>query len=74
MIPEQVRATFPANARVHVVGNRYPKQNGVSGVDFTDYSGTVVGHEPEHENPIEVELDHLGYSQMFHPSELEILP
>jgi hypothetical protein len=59
--------------RVHIIGNRYPKQNGVSGVDFTDYSGTVVAIEPEHTNPVEVELDHLGYSVMFHPSELEVL-
>jgi hypothetical protein len=59
--------------RVHIIGNRYTEQAGWIGVDFTDHSGTVVALEPEHENPVEVELDHLGYSVMFHPSELEVL-
>ena len=61
-------------ARVNIIGNRYAQQDGWHGVDYRGGSGTVVAIEPEHANPIEVELDHHGYSQMFHPSELEILP
>ena len=60
--------------RVHVIGNRYTAHDGRSGIDYRGCSGTVVGLDPEHENTVEVELDHHGYSAMFAPSEIEVIP
>jgi hypothetical protein len=60
--------------RVHVIDNRYSEHDGRSGVDYRGRSGTVVGFDPDHENSVEVELDHLGYSAMFAPFELEVIP
>ncbi|WP_138443549.1 hypothetical protein [Sinomonas susongensis] len=65
---------FEVDTRVLVTSNRFTAFNGDRGVDFRDCTGRVVSIDPSLHLPIEVELDHHGYSSLFGADELEVTP
>lgn len=65
---------FDVDTRVLVTGNRFKAFDGDRGVDYRDCTGRVVKIDPTLKLPIEVEMDHHGYSCLFGADELEVTP
>ena len=65
---------FVPDAKVQVIGNKFTSMDNERGVDYRGATGRVVKVDLELKLPIEVELDHYGYSQMFDVAELEVIP